>query len=224
VASISSGERVPIPSNQQSQIVAGGTTSLNSSIEYQNVVLSLQVQPLINSKNEITLNISQLNDTINGSTQINGNDIPNISTQELNTRITVPNGGILVLGGLISDQDRRSASGLPVLSKIPVVKYLFGSNSRVKQRRELLVMLQARIIDSSDDMVNVTASETQRTVVGPDAERFLKPDRDTSELSLPAYERDVPFDSAGYPPGTDPVRKNIFQRIGERLRRRDGTQ
>jgi hypothetical protein len=113
---------------------------------------------------------------------------------------------------------------LPVLSKIPVIKYLFGSNSRVKQRRELLVMLQARIIDSSDDMVNVTASETQRTVVGPDAERFLKPDRDTSELSLPAYERDVPFDSAGYPPGTDPVRKNIFQRIGERLRRRDGTQ
>ena len=188
------------------------------------MVLSLQVQPLINSKNEITLNISQLNDTINGSTQINGNDIPNISTQELNTRITVPNGGILVLGGLISDQDRRSASGLPVLSKIPVVKYLFGSNSRVKQRRELLVMLQARIIDSSDDMVNVTASETQRTVVGPDAERFLKPERDTSELSLPAYERDVPFDSAGYPPGTDPVRKNIFQRIGERLRRRDGTQ
>ena len=224
VASISSGERVPIPSNQQSQIVAGGTTSLNSSIEYQNVVLSLQVQPLINSKNEITLNISQLNDTINGSTQINGNDIPNISTQELNTRITVPNGAILVLGGLISDNDRRSASGLPVLSKIPVVKYLFGSTGRTKQRRELLIMLQARIIDSSDDMVNVTASETQRTVVGPDAELFLKPDRDTSDVVLPAYEKDVPFDSAGYPPGESPPRRTIFQRIGEKFRRRDGTQ
>jgi general secretion pathway protein D len=197
VGSISSGERVPIPSNQQSTVVAGGTTSLNSSIEYENVVLSLEVQPLINSKNEITLTVSQLNDTVNGTTSINGNDIPNIATQELLTEITIPNGAILVLGGLVSEQERRTNTGVPILSKIPIVKYLIGSNGKNKQRRELLILLQARIIESADDIVDVNVSEIQRTVVGPDAELFAKPDRNTDNVKLPTFENDVPFNEAG---------------------------
>ncbi len=201
LGTISSGERVPIPSNQQSTIVTGGTQSLNSSIEYENVVLSLGVTPLINSKNEITLTVDQLNDTINGETVINGNAIPNIATQELNTRITVPNGAILVLGGLISDSDSKSQSGLPFLSKVPVLKYLTGSNNRDKRRRELVVLLQARIIETADDMVDVNVSELQRTVVGSEAIEFAKPERITKDVVLPTYEKDVPFDTpdAGLP-------------------------
>ncbi|HEX2749269.1 MAG TPA: secretin N-terminal domain-containing protein, partial [Verrucomicrobiales bacterium] len=78
IGSISSGTRVPIPSNQQSTVVAGGTTSLNSSVEYEEVVLQLDVQPLINSKNEITLNIDQVNDSLGATVNISGNEIPNI--------------------------------------------------------------------------------------------------------------------------------------------------
>lgn len=192
VGNISSGERVPIPSNQQSTVVSGGTTSLNSSIEYENVVLSLNVQPLINSKNEITLNVDQLNDTVTGSTEINGNAIPNISTQELSTSITIPNGAILVLGGLLSDTERKSNSGVPIISRIPILKHLVGSNTRNKQRRELLILLQARIIESADDMVDVNVSEIQRTVIGPDAEAFAKPDRNTDNVKLPTFESDIP--------------------------------
>jgi general secretion pathway protein D len=197
--SISSGERLPIPANQQTSVVGGGTTAVNSSIEYENVVLSLNVTPLINSRNEITLTVEQLNDTVNGTTEINGDDIPNIATQELITNITIPNGAILVLGGLISEQGRTSNTGLPVLSRIPVIKWLVGSNTRNKQRRELLILLQARIIENADDLMDVNVSEIQRTVIGPDAEMFAKPERNTDNVRLPTFEADVPFNSTGTP-------------------------
>ena len=197
--SISNGTRVPIPSNSQSTVVSGGTTSLNSSVEYENVVLSLEVTPLINSKNEITLTVNQLNDSIDGYTEISGNSIPNISTQELVTKITIPNGAILVLGGLISEGESKSNTGLPILSHIPIIKYLVGSNGRKKQRRELLILLQARIVESADDLVDVNVSEIQRTVIGPEAERFAKPERDTQSVKLPSFEADVPFNGNDAP-------------------------
>ena len=118
VGTISSGTRVPIPSNQQSTIVSGTASSVNSSVEYENVVLSLEVQPLINSRNEITLDINQLNDSIESYTEISSNQIPNISTQELRTKITIPNGAIIVLGGLIREDESKTNTGVPVLSKI----------------------------------------------------------------------------------------------------------
>jgi len=208
--SISSGERLPIPANQQTAVVGGGTTSVNSSIEYENVVLSLNVTPLINSRNEITLTVEQLNDTVNGTTEINGDQIPNIATQELITNITIPNGAILVLGGLISEQERKTNTGLPVLSRIPVIKWLVGSNTRNKQRRELLILLQARIIENADDLMDVNVTEIQRTVVGPDAENFAKPERNTDNVRLPTFEADVPYNSAGasLPAGPAPVRRS----------------
>ncbi len=197
--SISSGERLPIPANQQTAVVGGATTSVNSSIEYENVVLSLNVTPLINSRNEITLQVDQLNDTVNGTTEINGDQIPNIATQELSTNITIPNGAILVLGGLLSEQERKTNTGVPIISKIPVLKYLVGSNNRNKQRRELLVLLQARIIENADDLMDVNVTEIQRTVVGPEAERFAKPERNTDNVRLPTFESDVPFDGSPAP-------------------------
>ena len=72
---------------------------------------------------------------------------------------------ILILGGLISENEVKGYTGVPILGKIPVIKYLFGSNTKTKQRRELVVLLQARIIESADDIIDVNTSEIQRTVV-----------------------------------------------------------
>jgi type II secretory pathway component GspD/PulD (secretin) len=206
IGSISSGTRVPIPSNQQSTVVAGGTTSLNSSVEYEEVVLQLDVQPLINSKNEITLNIDQVNDSLGATVNISGNEIPNIDHQLLHTKVTVPNGAILILGGLISESEQKGNTGVPILSKIPVIKYLFGHNNKNKVRRELVILLQARIIESADDIIDVNNSEIQRSVVGPSAELFAQPDRKTDNVLLPTFEKDIPFNQAGAPvPATEPA-------------------
>ena len=218
IADIRVGSRVPIPANQQSSVVAGGTTSVTSNIEYEDVELVLEVRPLINSKNEITIEVNQVNNTVAGSTVINGNNIPNILTQSLNNKITVPNGAIFTIGGSITESKTQAVTGLPFISRIPILKRLFGTNVSSGKRQELIIMIQPRIIDTADDMIDVHTTEVQRAVIGPEAENFAKPDRDTSEVLLPSYEKDIPFDSAGYPNGQRPVGKSLFKRIRENIR------
>ena len=218
IADIRVGSRVPIPANQQSSVVAGGTTSVTSNIEYEDVELVLEVRPLINSKNEITIEVNQVNNTVAGSTLINGNNIPNILTQSLNNKITVPNGAIFTIGGSITESNTQSISGLPFISKIPIIKHLFGTTVKSGKRQELIIMIQPRIIDTADDMIDVHTSEVQRAVIGPEAENFAKPDRDTSDVLLPGYEKDIPFDAAGYPNQVPPATKSLFKRIGKALR------
>ena len=217
IADIRVGSRVPIPANQQSSVVAGGTTSVTSNIEYEDVELVLEVRPLINSKNEITIEVNQINNTVAGSTLINGNQIPNILTQSLNNKITVPNGAIFTIGGSITETKTQNVTGLPFISKVPFIKHLFGTTTQKATRQELIIMLQPRIIDTANDMIDVHTSEVQRTVIGPEAENFAKPDRDTSNVLLPTYEKDIPFDAAGYPDGQRPAGKNLFKRIRDSI-------
>ena len=199
VATISIGERVPVPAAQQSTVVSGGTQSLNTSIDYVDVLLELQVAPLINSENEVTLTVSQINDNILGSTQINGDDIPIIGTQNLDTTVTVPNGGVVVIGGLISRTETKGKAGLPFITKLPLLGTLLGSGTKRVERNELLIFLQPKIIDDSATLVSAHTDQVRRTIIADDAEEFAVPEYNTRDLVDPRYEGDVYWDHAGNP-------------------------
>jgi type II secretory pathway component GspD/PulD (secretin) len=159
---ISSGEKIAIPTE-------GGTSSGNYSsgtrIQYQDVVLKLEVIPLVNSNNEITMQIALLNDEQNGTQDIDGAGtgggkltVPKISHREILTTATVPNNKTIVLGGLIVGKKGKERSGIPFLSDIPIVGALFGSNSKSRDRSELMVFIQPSII-SGDDSLNATQDD-----------------------------------------------------------------
>eukprot|EP01031_Cornospumella_fuschlensis_P007086 gene7086-8794_t len=82
-ASITSGTIIPVP---------GQTTVTNNNVitgvDYRDVVLKLEVVPLINPNGEVSLTISQVNDTVVGSQVIDLNNIPVIGTQQLVTTVT----------------------------------------------------------------------------------------------------------------------------------------
>jgi hypothetical protein len=59
--------------------------------------------------------------------------------------VMVPNGGTLVIGGLMEDQDEYQQTGLPGLSRLPILGYLFGAREKIDQRRELVVLLTPHI-------------------------------------------------------------------------------
>ncbi len=152
---ISSGERVAIPTNSNSFSSGGQSTN----IEYQDVVLKLEVIPLVNSPQEITLQIALLNDELNG-TQIlagagpNGSalSVPRITTREILTQVTVPNNETIVLGGLIVDRDNKTVNGIPILSSIPGLGRLFSSTSKNKERSELLIFIQPSIVSGQNTL------------------------------------------------------------------------
>ncbi len=219
-AYIAIGQQVPYPGQQQSSIVSGNTQSFNTSVDYKDVLLSLDVTPLINSKSEVTLQIQQINDNVVDRVSIGSDLIPVIGQQELNTKLTVPNGGIAVIGGLIVDSRDNGNVGLPLFARIPIIKNILGSTRKADKRREILIFIQPRIMETVDEMIEINAREVQRTTLGPEAERFARPGRDTSDVLLPTAEGSIPHDSAGYPPGEDGASQGFWKRLGGIFKRK----
>lgn len=174
-ATILSGQRVPVPTSTLTTATGGGNTgdgqAITSNIQYQDVVLKLEVIPLINSDREVNLVIAQTNDNIIGTDTISGNQVPRIATQKIETSVRVPNGSTVVLGGLITEEKDRTRTGIPYIGRLPVLGPLLGGreNNRL-EKRELIVMIQPVVVDSSTEALKAGAQEGDRTALGRDAQ------------------------------------------------------
>ena len=177
-ATIFSGQNVPIPgqTTYNSNLSGGAVSpiaSQTSTIQYQPVVLKLEVIPLINSDKEVNLTIAQHNDKLGTYSNIGGNSVPTIETQELTTTVRVPNGSTIILGGLITDDKTTDLSGLPGLFKIPVLGPLLGGSSRKsRSRSELVIMIQPIVIDSNEAMEKASVEEGADSELGKRAKNI----------------------------------------------------
>jgi type II secretory pathway component GspD/PulD (secretin) len=145
-AVITSGSQVPVPTSIQSSLNSTSATSnglvSNSSIQYKDIQLRLEVLPLINADKDVSLEIVQNISDQAGTTTVDNNAIPNISNRALKTYVTVPNNGTLILGGLIKDSFDYSKSGVNKLVNIPIIGPLFGKHSKAKIRNELILIMR----------------------------------------------------------------------------------
>lgn len=173
---ISSGERIAIPTEGGTST---GSFSSGTRIQYEDVVLELVVTPLVNSDNEITMNIELLNDEESGTQIIEGAgtdggdlSVPRITTRSIITTATVPNNNTIVLGGLIVTRDNQTEAGIPILSDIPYLGRLFSNNVDGKDRSELMVFIQPSIVNNDRSLNDVQADMDARYKVSPDARNF----------------------------------------------------
>lgn len=175
-AVIETGQRVAVPRSTLSSLDTGGINNNNqtvtASIDYENVVLRIAVIPLINANGEITLQIQQKNDDIVGSTIIGGDEIPTIGTQSLGTTVMVPDGGTVLLGGLISEDDSKAQSGMPLFANLPLVGRVFGSTTDAINREELLIFIQPKVIRSEFDQTVIDNDLKDRTRIAQPAMDF----------------------------------------------------
>jgi general secretion pathway protein D len=175
-ALISSGSKIPIPASTTSGFDSGNNGLVTtSSTSYENVQLQLSIIPVINANHQVTLRIRQSNDSVAGSQTISGNAIPIIDTQNIDTEVTVPDKSTIVIGGLISDTTERDTSGIPWLSDIPVLGYLFKDTKKSKTRSELIIMISPSVVDTDADQVVVNEAEKGRTILGREAEASSQP-------------------------------------------------
>ena len=176
LAVIASGSDVPTPGTTVSGFTGSSTDLVSSATTvYQQVQLELDIIPLINAEKKVTLKIRQRNDTLGANVLISGNEVPTINTQEINTEITVPDRATVVIGGLISDTKTRNTSGVPFLSDIPVLGYLFKDTTKSKTRTELIIMIQPTVLETDADELAATEVEKQRTILGKEAEEATRP-------------------------------------------------
>jgi general secretion pathway protein D len=175
-AVIDSGQRVAVPRSTLSSLDTGGNNNNNqvvtANIDFENVVLRIAVLPLINADGEITLQIQQRNDDIIGSTIIGGEEVPTIGTQSLGTTVMVEDGGTVLLGGLISEEDSKAESGIPLFANLPFVGRVFGSTKDGVDRQELLIFIQPKVIRHAGDQLFADQDMKDRTRVAAETEEW----------------------------------------------------
>lgn len=176
----SNNKAATILSGQEIAIASGQSTSLGStttSTQYRRVALQLDVVPLINSANAVTLDIvQQVNSLVPGSqTVVNGNSTPTIATRAVKSTVTVPNMGTVVLGGLITQSENLSRGGVPVLNRIPLLGELFKSRTRDAPRNELIILLRPVITNTAAQLVAARRDEENHLYLEPGLDQQLRP-------------------------------------------------
>ena len=173
-AVITSGRRIPIPTSSITDLA--NTASVRTNIAFQDVVLKLEVIPLINSDKEVNLTIAQVNDTVVGEQRVAENVVPVIATERLITTVTVANRSTIVLGGLITENEEKTTSGIPIISRIPVVGHAFKTTRNKKARKELLIFIQPVVVQDHMEAAAASYQEESRTEIGSHtAEAFPEP-------------------------------------------------
>jgi type IV pilus assembly protein PilQ len=122
------------------------TTSLDY---YQDIGIQLNVVPQVSANNYINMvihpAITSYTDTLGTTTSY-----PIIQNREAETRILMKDGETVVIGGLIKDVKTKSASGVPLLSKVPLIGKFFRRDTSDTEKVELLIFISARIIRDGD--------------------------------------------------------------------------
>ena len=142
------------------------------------MTLQLEVVPLINSKNEVTLDIYQQVDSLvtGASTTVAGNPIPTIATRKLRNTVSAPNNSTIVLGGLITEDENTSNNNIPYLNRIPILgKLLFSTRTRDKDRSELIILMHPEVVNTNPDQIRVREKEENKTYLGAGLEQQLDP-------------------------------------------------
>jgi general secretion pathway protein D len=146
-AKIVVGRNVPFLTGQFTNTggSGGGATNPFQTIERKDVGLTLRVKPQISEDGQVRLQVFQENSGIEGDTTSNVNG-PTTTKQSLETNVVVENGGILVLGGLAEDSFINGAQKVPGLGDVPLFGNLFKSESRTRDKRQLMLFLRPVIV------------------------------------------------------------------------------
>jgi general secretion pathway protein D len=125
-------------------------------VQRQNVGITLQVRPQINAGGTIKLDLRVEVSSIAGPVSSSFQDLI-LNKREIENTITVDEGDIVGIGGLLDDNDRRTLDRVPLLGDIPIVGNLFRSRGRSRARTNLMVFIRPTIIRTAEDAQEMTA-------------------------------------------------------------------
>ncbi|MDD5450493.1 MAG: type IV pilus secretin PilQ [Desulfovibrionales bacterium] len=114
------------------------------STEFVEATLKLTVVPHITPDNRIGLNITAKKDEPDWTKTVQGT--PALDIREAKTELLINDGETVVIGGIIYEKKTKSIAGVPVLSKVPVLGWLFKGESDITERTELLIFLSANTV------------------------------------------------------------------------------
>ena len=144
-------------------VVSSTTTSITSdnpvestSVEYRDTGIILSVTPHINENGLVSMEISQEVSETAGDKIIAGINYPTFFKRSVTTNLVVKHNQTIVIGGLIKENVSGGTSGVPILSKMPGLGFLFGSDTNKKNKTELILLITPRVISNLHDVDFIT--------------------------------------------------------------------
>jgi len=157
------GERIPIAtgSYQTGAATAVVSSLVNTQFTYQDVGVNIEMTPTVHYDHDVTLKIKIEVTSQSGSVTISGVTEPILSQRVVDQVIRLREGEASILGGIQDKQDMVSWTGIPGLSSIPVLKYLFGSKDHTISDDELVFLVVPHIVRSQTlDRANLRTIDT----------------------------------------------------------------
>ncbi len=162
-ATMKIGERIPIAtgSYQTGAATALVSSLVNTQFQYQDVGVNIEMTPSVHYDHDVTLKIKIEVSAEDGTETISGVTEPIISQRVVDQTIRLREGEASILGGIQNDQETQSWNGIPGLSAIPILKYVFGSKDHTIQDDDIVFVVVPHIVRSQQlDESNLRVIDT----------------------------------------------------------------
>jgi len=130
---------------------SGALGSQTTQVQEFPIGIIMILRPRVNVDGNITMRIHPV---VSSITAINSDGLPQTSEREADTNVVTRDGETIVIGGLIRDEDTKTVSEIPILSKLPIVGELFRNRTHDKTRKEVLVFITTHIVKDGEAVPN----------------------------------------------------------------------
>lgn len=149
-ASLNVGDRIPIATGSFGTPLGIGTgvgaLGVNTQFQYIDVGVTIEITPHVHPDGEISLKATLTISNQTGTSTIGGISQPIISQRKIDHEIRLKDGEANLLGGILEDQITLNTAGVPFLSKIPLLKYLFSQEDKERHTNEVVFLLVPHIV------------------------------------------------------------------------------
>ena len=147
------GQEVPITTGEA---LSNDFDNAFRTVQRQEVGIKLEVTPQVNAQGDVKLFLKQEVSSVAGPVSSRSSDLI-LNKREFETTLTVGDGQILAIGGLLNDDERRTIEKIPLLSDIPVLGELLKSKSKTRAKTNLMVFIRPTVLRNRRDGDVLTA-------------------------------------------------------------------
>ncbi len=147
-ANIQVGNEIPVISQNSVEegVQTDGTSNVLQQITYRKTGITLEIEPIVQANGLVDLKISQQLSEARPTAATSQEGSPTILNREISTSLTLRDGGSLLMGGLIAENQSDGETGIPGISKVPLLGRLFRTDTTQVDRTELIILVIPYVI------------------------------------------------------------------------------
>ncbi|WP_250657387.1 secretin N-terminal domain-containing protein [Alkalimarinus coralli] len=167
-ASVNVGEKIPVLTSRTAEDeIIDGDSAVSQQIEYRDVGIKLTVTPTVFSGGRIDMEVSQDVSASTGDAST-PSLTPIITTRNIETNLSLHDGGSVLLGGLITKNQSKGNSRVPILGDIPWIGQLFRTDSTQAGSTELMILIVPYLIEEPGQAEALTRSFREQLQLHPE--------------------------------------------------------